>query len=126
MFDFGFKGYATLAIVAVLGLSAGYVAVRYFAMSSELSEVKATLVQQEAENARLVDISNRNAEAAKRADEDRRAAVEALEFVQYGLEVNSKTSRLAEVAIEAATEAEDGPVATVLERLRASRFGGSK
>lgn len=123
MFDFGFKAYATLAII---GLIVGHVAFRYHSMSSELSEVKAALVQQEAENARLVDISNRNAEAVKRADGDRRAAVEALEHLQAGLAVVSKTSRIAEADIEAASKADDGPVAAVLERLRSSRFGGAQ
>jgi|GEM_PF-3221870 len=109
MFDFGFKGYASLATVAVLGLSAGYVAVRYFAMSSELSEVKAALVQQEAENARLVDISNRNAEAVKRADDDCHAAVEALEFLKDGLAAIAKTSRLVGAEIESAPERRKQP-----------------
>lgn len=123
MFDLGFKGYATLAII---GLIAGHVAFRYHSMSSELSEVKAALVQKEAENARLVDISNRNAEAVKRADEDRRAVVEALEHLQNGLAVIAKTSRIAEAEIDVAPETDDGPVAAVLDRLRTARFGGSK
>ncbi|WP_296071543.1 hypothetical protein [uncultured Agrobacterium sp.] len=121
-----FKVYFIAGLISVVAIASGLVAYRYHSMSSELSEVKAALVQQEAENARLVDISNRNAEAAKRADEDRRAAVEALEHLQAGLAVISKTSRAAEAEIDAASEADDGPVATVLERLRTSRFGGSK
>ena len=121
-----FKTYFTAVIVTGLVTSGGFIAYRYFSMSSELSEVKAALVQQEAENARLVDISNRNAEAVKRADDDRRAAVGALERLQAGLAVVSKTSRIAEADIEAASEADDGPVAAVLERLRTSRFGGAK
>lgn len=119
-----FKAYATAAVVASLALAGSFVAYRYFSMSSELSETKAALVQQEAENARLIDISNRNAEAVARADADRRAAVEALEFLQAGTEVNSKTSRLAESAIATARPEDDGDVAPVLESLRHSRFGG--
>ena len=119
-----FKAYLVIGLISLVAIAG--VAYRYHSMSSELSEVKAALVQQEAENARLVDISNRNAEAVKRADEDRRAAVEALEHLHDGLAVISKTSRIAESDIEAASEADDGPVTAVLERLRTSRFGGAK
>ncbi|KAA1237151.1 hypothetical protein FHL81_10960 [Agrobacterium tumefaciens] len=121
-----FKVYLIAGLISVVAIAGGLVAYRYHSMSSELSEVKATLVQQEAENARLVDISNRNAEAVKRADEDRRAAVEALEHLQEGLAVVTKTSRIAEAEIDIASEADDGPVAAVLDQLRVSRFGGSK
>lgn len=121
-----FKAYLIAGLISVLAIAGGLAAHRYNSMSSELSEVKAALVQQEAENARLVDISNRNAEAVKRADEDRRAAIEALEHMQAGLEVITKQARIAEADIEAAPEVDDGPVAAVLERLRASRFGGAK
>jgi len=118
------KAYITAAVVASLALAGSFVAYRYFSMSSELSETKAALIQQEAENARLVDISNRNAEAVARADADRRAAVEALEFLHAGSEINTKTSRIAESAIDGASAADDGDVAPVLESLRKTRFGG--
>jgi chromatin segregation and condensation protein Rec8/ScpA/Scc1 (kleisin family) len=121
-----FKAYLIAGLITVVATAGGLAAYRYFSMSSELLEIKAALVQQEAENARLVGISNRNAEAAKRADEDRRAAIEALEHLQAGLEVITKQARVAEADIEAAPEVDDGPVAAVLERLRASRFGGPK
>ncbi|MCD4660806.1 MULTISPECIES: hypothetical protein [Agrobacterium] len=121
-----FKAYFIAALIAGFAITGGLITRRYFSMSSELSEVKATLVQQEAENARLVDISNRNAAAVKRADEDRRAAVEALEHLQDGLAASAKTSRIAEAEIDVAPEEDDGLVAAVLERLRSTRFGGSK
>lgn len=126
MFDFGIVTYLKLgAAIAVAGIVA-FGAIKYHSISSELSEVKAALVQQEAENARLVDISNKNAEAAQRADADRRAAVEALEFAQGGVDVNTRTSRLAESSIDAAPDSDDGDVSPLLEALRKSRFGGVK
>ncbi|QND41811.1 hypothetical protein HB770_04010 [Rhizobium leguminosarum bv. viciae] len=124
--DLGIRAYISAIVISVVLVGVGYAAYRYQSMSSELLETKATLVQQEAENARLADISNRNAEAAKRADEDRRAAVDALEFAQGGIAVNSKTSRLSEADIDAAPDSDDGAVAPVLENLRKARFGSAK
>ncbi|CAN7328922.1 hypothetical protein [Neorhizobium tomejilense] len=126
MLDLGIGSYLKLSVAAIIVAAVAFVAFKYHSISSELSEAKASLVHLEGENARLVDISNRNAEAALKADADRIAAVEALEYAQGGVEVNTKTSRLAESSIDAAPAADDGDVSPLLEALRKSRFGGGK
>lgn len=114
------------AAIAILASITGFLGWRLYDKSSETSELKASLVQQEAVNAQLITLSQTNAEAALKADEDRRRAVQALEDAQSELAKNTELARAADAEIDASSVDEDGPVAPVLQRLRAGRFGGVK
>ena len=94
----------------------------YTGMRDDLVSARSDLaaVTTRAENAEH--LANRNAAAALKADIDRRAAVSALEAAQAALRENSSRSRDAETEIRSAPESDDGPVAPILETLRARRF----
>jgi len=98
----------------------------YISVVDDLATARAEKASLELQLATVTDIANRNAEAVARADAERRAAVETLEFLQASVEKNSKTSRLAESEIDNATAADDGDVAPLMEALRESRFGGGR
>ncbi|ARQ56867.1 hypothetical protein Kim5_CH00759 [Rhizobium sp. Kim5] len=96
----------------------------YTSVVDDLAAARAENASLELKLATVADIANRNAEAVARADADRRAAIETLEFFQLEVETNTKTSRLAESEIDTAAAADDGDVAPLMEALRKSRFGG--
>lgn len=113
---------AVVGVTAIVGLSYWH----YTSLLGDLIEAQAAKALAQEQVLNVSGIANRNAEAVARADADRRAAIDALEFVQSGIDPNTKTSRLAESAIDTATAAEDGAVAPLMEALRKSRFGGAK
>lgn len=113
--------------LAVFGVTlVGLAYWHYTSVVDDLVTARAEKASLELQLATVTDIANRNAEAVARADADRRATVETLEFLQAGVEINSKTSRLAESEIDTASADDDGDVAPLMESLRKSRFGGER
>lgn len=117
-------GYLRIAAAATVIIVVGLGYWHYTSIVDDLATARADKAALETQLATVTDIANRNAAAAARADADRRAAVETLEFLQAGIDTNSKTSRLAESEIDTASAADDGDVAPLMEALRKSRFGG--
>lgn len=115
-----------LIAIAITAIVIGFCGWKYHQKSSEALELKARLVQQEAVVAELTRVSAANAAAALKADEDRRKAVDQLENAQAELAQSTDQARAADADIDASAPEDDGPVAPVLQRLRAGRFGGAK
>lgn len=134
MFDLGIsKAIKAKVIIAVSLIGAfvvtgiiGFATYKFYSLSTELSETKASLVLKEAENTRLTEISNDNAAAALRAEADRRVAVETLEFVQAGKDEVEKTSRLAIEELQTSPPEDNAPTSAALRRLLERRLGTPK
>lgn len=115
-----------LKIAAVAGALAavGGAYWHYTSLIDEVSDLRVELQTTQARVDEAVEIANRNAAAVRRADEDRRRAVSALEDAFASLQESRDRNSDAVERLQSAPEADDGPVAPVLESLRTGRFAG--
>ena len=116
--------YIQIGVIALVVASASYAAYRYHKNAIAVFEIKLSV--SEAEKAAFEKLANENAQAALKADADRRAAINALETAQAALTQSAQRSRAASDVIERAPSSDDAPVAPLLEALRKSRFGGTQ
>lgn len=96
--------------------------VHYTGLRDDLATARTDLAAATTRAETAEQLATRNAQAALKADIDRRAAISALEGAQAALRENSTRSRDAETAVRSAPDSDDGPVAPLLEDLRSRRF----
>jgi len=110
------------AILAAGGLALGWW--HYTGLKSDLVEARRELVDAKAAMQAAVAIAENNAEQLARAEAQQRAVLTAMEEAYEALAAAADAARDAEAGVHAAPEADDGPVAPLLEQLRQNRFGG--
>jgi hypothetical protein len=114
-----------LAAIAVTALvTIGYV--HYRNLVSDLQTAQESLSVARAAAQTAISTAKDNAAQAAKADEDRRRVVAELEAAHAELDALRASSRDEDRRILETPEADDGPVAPILEQWRARRYGGGK
>ena len=113
-------------VVAVL-LVGGAVALgwwHYTGLKTDLATAQSDLADAKVQMKTAVDAAKENAEQVKKLEAQQRAVIAAIEEASEEIAKITDAARAAEQDIIAAPEADDGPVAPLLEDLRRKRFGG--
>lgn len=119
LFD-GFKIAVVVAALALIG--GGYW--HYRSVVSDLRQAEAANAILTSERDAAISVANANAQAAAKADADRLRVVAELEDAHAQIAAAAERDLQTVKDILTAPAEDDGAVAPLLEKLRASRFGG--
>lgn len=109
-----------LTITAGVALVGGWLYIDM--LKSQIEKKDVELVAANAALQSAVETANSNAEAVKNADAEHKRTLALLNQVQTSLQETSFLNRELERELAATPDEEDGPVATVLEKLRKRKF----
>ncbi len=126
LIDTGIGGYIKIGIAVAAAAAIGLAYWHYTSVVGDLAKAQAQLSTVTSQRDAAVKLANDNADQVIRADQQREAAVKALEELQAQTEADAKESQSARDRVMSSTSDRDGPLAPVLEDLLTSRFGGTK